>query len=208
MHDPRIRLFGTVLLTISSFISIWGALLSVLWWFVTTKRTTSFQSFRSLALVFMLPVMASGAIYLSGGDGLSYLIRIGAVILIASWAYSERYQGEFLDVSVWLLGERIGFDIGLIGEMSLASAEVMSDDVRRILIALNQKNQCLSLQTIPPIIFSFLIRQLLLSQQKAAILALRGYEGGGTLCPRFMTPFTDIVAGAATILILTVSLSG
>lgn len=206
MQDPRVRLAGTVLLSVSSFISIPGAILSVAWWLLLTGRTTSFQSLRACALIILLPVIAACATTLSGGDGLSYLLRIGAVLLISSWAYSERYQGEFLDVSVWLLGNRIGFDIGLIGEMSLASAEVMGDEVRRTLIALRQKGQQLSLKSLPPVVTSLLIRQLLLSQEKAGILALRGYTGGGTLCPRFVTPFPDIVAGSLCVLIFAVSL--
>lgn len=102
MQDPRIRLSGTVLLSVSAFISLPGAVLTVIWWLVCTKRTTSFHDIRTTVVIFMLPGVAALATTLSGGDGASYLIRIGVVLLIASWAYSERYPGEFLDVSVWL----------------------------------------------------------------------------------------------------------
>lgn len=208
MQDPRIRLGSTVILSLAAFISIPGAILSVLWWVVCTGRTTSFHDARTVGLVFMLPMIAAGATSLSGGDGLSYMVRITGVLLIASWAYSERYPGEFLDVSVWLLGQKIGFDIGLIGEMSLSSAEVLVDEVRRTRIALGQKGQYLSLTVLPPVMTSLLVRQLRLARERAGILAIRGYRAGGTLCPSFLTPYPDIAAGALCVLIFAVSFFG
>ena len=206
MQDPRIRLGSTVLLSVAAFISIPGALLSVLWWILCTGRTTSFHDLRTVGLVLMLPLIAASATSLSGGDGASYLVRVAVVLLIASWAYSERYPGEFLDVSVWLLGQRLGFDIGLIGEMSLSSTEILADEMRRTRIALRQKGQHLSLPVIPPVMTSLLMRQLRLAHERAAVLTLRGYRGGGTLCPVFQTPYRDIGAGAVSMLIFTVSL--
>jgi energy-coupling factor transport system permease protein len=206
MQDPRIRLGSTVLLSLAAFISIPGAILSAFWWLICTGRTTSFHDIRTLSLVFILPVIAACATSLSGGDGGSYLIRISAVLLVASWAYSERYPGEFLDVSVWLLGKKSGFDIGLIGEMSLSSAEVLIDEIRRTRIALRQKGQHLSLSVLPPVMTSLLVRQLRLAHERAGVLAMRGYRGGGSLCPVFRTPYRDIGAGALCILIFVVSL--
>jgi energy-coupling factor transport system permease protein len=206
MQDPRIRLGCTLLLSFAAFISIPGALLTVIWWIFCTKRTTSFQNARIVALVFMIPVVASLATSLSGGDGLSYLVRIASVLLIASWAYSERYPGEILDVSVWLFGRRTGFDIGLIGEMSLSSTEVLADEFRRMRIALRQKGQHLSPKLLPPLLTSLMIRQFRLARERACILALRGYRGGGSLCPVFVTPYPDIASGALCVLIFAVSL--
>lgn len=206
MQDPRIRLGGTVLLSLAAFISIPGAVLSFFWWTICTKRTTSFHDARTVVLVLMIPAIAAVATILSGGDGFSYLVRIAVVLLIASWAYSERYPGELLDVSVWLFGSRTGFDIGLIGEMSLSSAEVLVDELRRIRIALNQKGQHLSPKNLPPVLTSLLIRQFRLARDRACILALRGYRGGGSLCPVFVTPYPDIAAGALCVLIFAVSL--
>lgn len=206
MQDPRIRLGGMLLLSLAAFISIPGAVLTILWWIFCTRRTTSFQNARVIALVFMVPVIAALATILSGGDGLSYLTRITAVLLIASWAYSERYPGEFLDVSVWLFGRRTGFDIGLIGEMSLSSAEVLVDELRRTRIALSQKGQRLSPGMLSPVVTSLLIRQFRLARERACILTLRGYQGGGSLCPVFVTPYPDIASGALCVLIFSVSL--
>jgi hypothetical protein len=205
MQDPRIRLAGTVILSVASFVSVTGALLTGLWWLVCTSRGTSFQDIRTVLLVFLVPLIAAAATALSGGDGLSYLVRISAVLLIASWAYSERYPGELLDVSVWLLGRRTGFDIGLIGEMSLSFTEVLADELRRTRIALSQKGQHLTPSVLPPVLSSLLIRQLRLARERACILALRGYQGGGSLFPSFVTPSADIIAGALSVLILAVS---
>lgn len=205
MQDPRIRLGAAILLSIAAFLSVFGALLTVLWWLICTRRTTSFRTIQVLLLVLLLPAVAAVATSASGGDGLSYFVRIAAVLLIASWAYSERYPGEFLDVSVWLLGQRIGFDLGLIGEMSLSNAEVVVDELRRTRIALSQKKQHISIKNLAPIISSLLIRQLRLAHERAGILAMRGYRGGGSLCPSFLTPYPDIAAGVLCVLIFAVS---
>ncbi len=206
MQDPRIRLGGVVLLSIASFLSLTGAFLTMLWWLTSTDRRTSFRDLRTGSLVFMLPVIAAIATQWSGGDGVSYLIRISVVLLIASWAYSERYPGEFLDVSVWIFGKRSGFDLGLVGEMGISTTEILADELRRTRIALSQKGQRLSGTNLPPVIASLLVRQLRLARERAGVLAIRGYTGGGSLCPSFVTLYSDIAAGAFCVLIFAVSL--
>ncbi len=205
MQDPRIRLGVTILLSVAAFFSITGALLTVLWWLVCTRRTTSFGSPRVFLLVLILPGIAACATMFSGGDGISYFIRIASILLIASWAYSERYPGDFLDFSVWLLGRKTGFDVGLIGEMSLSNAEVVIDELRHTRIALSQKGQKLSARNLHPIMSGLLIRQLRLARERAGILAIRGYQGGGSLCPSFLTLYSDIAAGILCLLVFTVS---
>lgn len=207
MQDPRIRLGSAVLLSVAAFLSVPGAVLAFLWWAVWTRRTTSLHDIPSAVLVFFLPAVAAVATSLSGGDGISYVVRISVVILIASWAYSERYPGEFLDVSVWLLGRRYGFDLGLIGEMSLSNAEVVIDEIQRTRIALSQKGQRLSAMNLAPVVSSLLVRQLRLARERACVLAIRGYQGGGSLCPSFLTTYHDIAAGIAGVLIFTISLT-
>ncbi|PWR70541.1 hypothetical protein [Methanospirillum lacunae] len=205
MQDPRIRLGVVLLLSIVSFLSLTGAFLTVVWWLTCTNRRTSFHDLRTGAMVFMLPAIAAIATEWSGGDGVSYLIRISIVLVIASWAYNERYPGELLDVSVWLFGRRNGFDLGLVGEMSISTIEILADELRRTRIALSQKDQRLSGTNLPPIIASLLVRQLRLARERADVLALRGYQGGGSLCPSFVTSYFDIGAGAFCVLILAVS---
>ena len=206
MQDPRVRLGVLLLLSIASFISITGAFLTLLWWLLCARGKTSFGSFGTAAFVFILPAVAAGATEFSGGDGISYFFRISLVLVIASWAYSERYPGEFLDVSFWLLGRRYGFDLGLVGEMSLSTIEIMIDEFRRTRIALAQKGQRFSRANLSPVITSLLIRQFRLARERAVILALRGYQGGGSLCPSFATSSGDIIAGVFSVLIFVVSL--
>ncbi len=206
VQDPRIRLGGVLLLSIVSFLSLTGAALTMFWWLISTDRRTSIRDLRTCALVFMLPVIAAMATQWSGGDGVSYIIRISVVLVIASWAYSERYPGELLDVSVWLFGKRFGFDLGLVGEMSISTTEILLDELRRTRIALSQKGQRLSGTNLPPVIASLLVRQLRLARERAGVLAIRGYRGGGSLCPSFVTLSSDIAAGAFCVLIFTVSL--
>lgn len=206
MQDPRIRLGGVLLLSVASFVSTTGALLALIWWLLCTRRKTSFGGLRTAALVFTLPAVAAFATILSGGDGISYFCRIAVVLVIASWAYSERYPGELLDVSTWLFGQRYGFDLGLVGEMSLSTTEILVDEFRRTRIALSQKGQRLSRVNLSPVIASLLVRQLRLARERAGILAMRGYRGGGSLCPSFVTPSSDILTGALCVLIFAVSL--
>lgn len=118
MQDPRIRLVTTIMLSIAAWISVPGAILSILWWLVCGRARTSIKTLRSLFLILVIPAVMGLAAVWSGGDGLSYFIRISAVLIIASWMYAERYPGELLDVGVWFLGTKTGFDLGLIGELS------------------------------------------------------------------------------------------
>jgi hypothetical protein len=205
VQDPRIRLGAVLLLSIVSFLSLTGALLTVLWWLTCTNRRTSLHDIRTGTMVFILPAVAAIATEWSGGDGVSYFIRISVVLVIASWAYNERYPGELLDVSVWLFGRKNGFDLGLVGEMSISTTEILADELRRTRIALSQKDQRLSGTNLPPVIACLLVRQLRLARQRADVLALRGYQGGGSLCPSFVTSYFDIAAGAFCVLIFAVS---
>jgi len=206
MQDPRIRLGGVLLLSIVSFLSLTGALLTILWWLVCTDHKTSFRDLKTVVMVFILPCIAAVATQFSGGNGVSYLIRISVVLVIASWAYSKRYPGELLDVSVWLFGKKYGFDLGLVGEMSISTTEILTDEIRRTRIALSQKGQKLSGSNLPPVIASLLVRQLRLARERACVLAIHGYQGGGSLCPAFVTSYSDIAAGAFCVLIFAASL--
>lgn len=195
MQDPRIRLFATILLSAAAWISIHGAILTILWWIVCGKARTSIQSFRSLFLILAIPAVMGLAAVWSGGDGLSYFIRISAVLIIASWMYAERYPGELLDVGVWLLGTKTGFDIGLIGELSMASLDTLAKETNRISVALRQKGAQLTPRIIPAVFSGVLIRQLNLAHERAILLTLRGYTTGGTHCPSFSSTFADWLTG-------------
>ena len=154
----------------------------------------------------MVPgVMGLAAVW-SGEDGFSYVIRISAVLIIASWMYAERYPGELLDVGVWFLGTKTGFDLGLIGELSMSSLDTLARETDRISIALRQKGTRLSPRMIPAVFSGILIRQLNLAQERAILLTLRGYTRGGMHCPSFFSPRTDRINGAFSCTIFLYSL--
>jgi energy-coupling factor transport system permease protein len=206
MQDPRIRLVTTIMLSIAAWISVPGAILSILWWLVCGRARTSIKTLRSLFLILVIPAVMGLAAVWSGGDGLSYFIRISAVLIIASWMYAERYPGELLDVGVWFLGTKTGFDLGLIGELSMSSLDTMAREVNRISIALRQKGTPFSPGIIPAVFSGILIRQLNLAHERAILLTLRGYTTGGTHCPSFTSTFADWLNGTFSCTIFLYSL--
>ena len=206
MQDPRIRLVTTIMLSIAAWISVPGAILSILWWLVCGRAKTSIKTLRSLFLILIIPAVMGLAALWSGGDGLSYFIRISAVLIIASWMYAERYPGELLDVGVWFLGTKTGFDLGLIGELSMSSLDTMAREVNRISIALRQKGTPFSPGIIPAVFSGILIRQLNLAHERAILLTLRGYTTGGTHCPSFTSTFADWLNGTFSCTIFLYSL--
>lgn len=205
MQDPRIRLLATVFLSCAAWISLPGAILTMLWWIVWGK-TTSIRSIKTLLLFLLIPAVMSVAAAFSGGNGLSYFFRITSVFIIASWMYAERYPGELLDVGVYFAGIKIGFDLGLIGEMSMSALTVMAKETERISIALRQKETHLTPAIVPAVFSGFLVRQLQLAQDRATLLVLRGYTRGGNHCPSFTSSWKEQVAGAFSCVIFLFSL--
>ena len=107
MQDPRIRLVTTIMLSIAAWISVSGAILSILWWLVCGRAKTSIKTLRSLFLILIIPAVMGLAALWSGGDGLSYFIGSRGPDY-ASWMYAEKCPGELLDVGVWFLGTKPG----------------------------------------------------------------------------------------------------
>ena len=128
----------------------------------------------------------------TGGAGLSYLVRMVPIILIAAWAFSDRQESELLDVSVWLLGKRIGFDIGLTAEMGMQSLQLISQDLAQIRQAMAIKGVRLSFMSMVPLAMSLVVNQLRRTEDAAKLLEVRGYRGGGEVEPVFNTTMGDI----------------
>ena len=206
MQDPRIRLAGGILLSISGWLSLTGAFLCILWWVIFGRAHTAVRSLHGWILLLIIPAVMSLASYFSGGDGVSYFFRITAVLLIASWLYAERYPGELLDIGVFFGGRRIGFEIGLIGELSMSALEVLGRETERVRIAIRQKGRNLSPGMIPAVFSGIIVRQLQVAHERAILLTLRGYQRGGTHCPSFSSPPEDWIAGAFSCLIFVISL--
>jgi hypothetical protein len=201
MQDPRIRIFVVVALSVAAFISVPAALLAFLYWVVFTPRTAVLKKTASATFLVMIAVV-SVFTWLSGGDGLSYFIRLSVVLLLALYAYYEYKPGEFLAVSVWAFGKRLGFDPGLIAEMSVQSIYDLEYDLSRIRMAIGQKGKKFGFRELIPVGGMVVLDQIRRAGDQADLLAVRGYTKGGTCCPRFHREPRDYLCAICAIFIL------
>jgi energy-coupling factor transport system permease protein len=144
----------------------------------------------------------AGVLTLCGNDGISYLVRMTAILLVGTWVYADSFPGDFLAVGTWLFGTRIGFELGMIAGMALQVASGLSEDVGRIRIAARQKGQTWGIRSIVPVGRVLIYDTLRRADETAAILAMRGYRNGGTLCPSFHTTLRDGIAGICAVVAL------
>jgi hypothetical protein len=195
MQDPRIRIAAASILSIAAFISLQGAAAAFLWWLLFTPR---FRIVKTIRLVFSLILMIaffSLVMELIGGNGISYFCRMTVIILIGMWVFGEQQSGEFLAISVWLFGTRIGFDLGMVAEMGIQSLSSVSADFDRIRIAERIKGKQWGVSSLVPAGLVLVHGALVRAEDTAELLAVRGYRSGGTLNPDFRTGVFDIVAG-------------
>jgi hypothetical protein len=201
MQDPRIRIFVVLVLSVAAFISIIAALLAFLYWVVFTPRFAVLERTAS-ATFFVMIAVVSVFTWLSGGDGLSYFIRLTVILLLALYAYYEYKPGEFLAVSVWAFGNRYGFDPGLIAEMSVQSICDLEYDLSRIRMAIGQKGKKIGFREFIPVGGMVVLDQIRRAGEQADLLAVRGYTKGGTCCPRFHHETRDYLCAICAIIIL------
>lgn len=200
MQDARLRLLTVIILSVASFMSVAGAVAAFFWWMIFTPgiRTITRSPFALFFLGFTASV--SALIWFTGGDGISYLVRMAVILLLAFYAYSERSPGEFLDLAVWLFGRKLGFDTGLAAEMSLQGMEVLSDEIRRIRVAFQLKSLKPGFRSIIPAAGLLIHSQFARAEEQADLLAVRGYRGGGMVCPEFTRAKGDFPAFLSAIL--------
>ncbi|MFZ1128570.1 hypothetical protein [Methanoregula sp.] len=196
MQDPRVRFACAFLLSLAAFISLAGAAAVFFWWLVFTPRWKSIRHPRAVLATLLLFVIIAAVITLTGTGGLSYLVRMSAILLIGTWAYADSRAGDFLATGTWLLGPRIGFEPGMIAEMAMGMAEDLSEDFSRIRLAMVQKGQPWGISRILPAGRILICDALRRAEESAEILAMRGYRGGGTVCTRFSVSYPEITAGA------------
>ena len=199
MQDARLRLFAVIILSVAAFSSVTGAVFALIWWIIFTPgmRIIAKSPFALFFLGFTASV--SALVWLSGGDGFSYLVRMAVILLLAFYAYSDRAPGEFLDLSVWFFGKKIGFDIGLAAEMSLLGMEILSDEMKRIRVAFRLKGMKIGIRSIIPAAGLLIYSQFIRAEDQADLLAVRGYRGGGMVCPEFKTAKSDLLAFSSAI---------
>jgi energy-coupling factor transport system permease protein len=202
MQDPRIRIAAAAILSLAAFLSLHGAVAVFFWWLVFTPRL---QLAKKIGLVFSLILMTaffSLILGLSGGNGLSYFVRMTVIIFIGMWIFSEQASGEFLATGVWLFGDRAGFDLGMIAEMGKQSLVSVTADLDRIRMAEKIKGMQWGVRSLIPAGLVLVRGALTRAEDTAELLAVRGYQSGGTLCPKFFTRTADLVAGTSAICIL------
>jgi len=205
VQDARLRLFSVLLLSVASYISMAGALLTLIWLFLYPAYLVS--AVRSKALYLLVPFTGIVALVMQfmGEDGLSYFVRISILLLLAFTIFRGWAPGEFLDLAVWLFGTRIGFDIGLAIELTVQGIDDASQDWSRIITALKLKSMHPGIRNLAALGFLMIHLRLLRAGDQADQLTTRGYKSGGSCCPHFQTSNRDIIASSCAILILIVS---
>jgi hypothetical protein len=201
MQDPRIRILVVVMLSVAAFVSVAGAVLAFLYWVIFTPRLAALKR-PATATFFLMIGVVSVFTQLTGGDGVSYFLRLTVVLLLALYAYYEYRPGDFLRVSVWTFGRQYGFDPGLIAEMSVQSIYDLEYDLSRIRMAITQKGIKFSFHQLIPVGGMIVLNQIRRAGDQADLLAVRGYTKGGTCCPRFHPEGKDYLCGVLAIIIL------
>jgi energy-coupling factor transporter transmembrane protein EcfT len=205
MQDPRLRLAAVTALSVAAFSSTAGAVAAFAWWLLFTPRTRALP--RPGLLLPLIAMIAAAALVseLGGGAGLSYFIRMTVILLIAAWAYAATEEGEVLAVAVWALGDRIGFEIGLIAEMGLSGLSVIRQEIDQVRAAMALKGMRPGLRTVVPLAVTLIVTELRRSEEVARLLMVRGYTHGGRICPRFRKGAWDIPAALSALIAVILS---
>lgn len=195
MSDVRIRLAVVILLSLAAFSGGLGTLFAAVCWIVfCAKETFARVSWKLFVPVTILAAGFPGLILsLTGGEGGIYAAKILVMLAFAFWFGAAQKPGEFLDLGVWALGRKTGFDLGLAAELSRQFLTGIADDLAHMKHALRIKGQKLSVATLPPLATGLLLLSLARANHTGAHLARRGYRGGGTYVPAFAPSGTDLV---------------
>jgi len=191
MQDVRLRTGVAVLLSMAAFFSIAGACAAAVWCCIFARRIPVRKNARLFLSLAVMMGFFSLVLEVSGGDGVSYFIRMMVIVLIGAWIYSEQKRGEFLRLGVWLLGDRAGFELGLLADMGMQAMDLLIADFEKIRIAERLKRRPLNAARIVPAGIVLVNRALCRADDTAELLAVRGYRDGGSLCPAFVTTYRD-----------------
>lgn len=205
MQDPRFRIGSAALLSAAAFVSIAGAVAVLIWWVAFTPRLAQVRNRKGIALMLALLGAISALVQLTGGNGISYFVRMAAILAIGIWLYASWECGDFLSVCVWFGGERAGFDLGLVAEMAMHMARSLEEDAGRIRMAYRLKGITLSAGQLVPSGMLLIRDALSRADDCSELLAVRGYRGGGTFRPSFCTARSDYAAAFLTACCLVVA---
>jgi energy-coupling factor transport system permease protein len=208
MQDVRLRTGVAVLLSVAAFLSLAGAAAAAAWCLLFARRL----SLRNHARLFLSLGILTGffalVLQLSGGDGISYFIRMMVIVLVGAWVYSEQKKGEFLRLGVWLFGRKAGFDLGLTADMGMQAMDLLVADAGKIRLAERLKQRPLGAARLVPAGMVLVSNALRRADETAELLAVRGYADGGSLCPGFSTTCHDIAGSllACCVIVLAIVL--
>ena len=198
MQDVRIRTGVAALLTITSFVSLSGAVAAFIWWLVFTKKTCLRDNRVILPSVLVIGVF-SIILELTSGGGVSYFFRMLIIILLGAWLLQEQKEGDFFSLGTWLFGNRTGFELGMIAEMGLYSLDMLKTDFDHIRTASRLKGMGWGTRNLIPAGLILIHRALNRAEETAETLADRGYTHGGSMVPVFITTRMDLAAGCAAL---------
>ena len=202
MQDARLRLFSVLLLSAASFISVAGAILTLIWLFLYPVYLKAAVQSKAYYLLLLFPGIVALFMHISGEDGISYFIRMGVLLLLGFSIFRGWSPGEFLDLSVWLFGTKTGFDLGLAIEMTIQGIDEATRDWSRVLTAMKLKGMYPGIRNLTSLGFLLVHLRLLRARDQADLLTTRGYQSGGSCCPEFQASNRDIIASFCAILIL------
>ena len=206
MQDIRIRICTSAFLCYAAFLNVYGAAAAVLWWLIFTPRLYLIKRIRPVIGMLILIGMISIILQVVNTSGFSYFGRMLAILLIGLWLAADYQPGEFLNFGVWLGGDRIGFEFGLIAEMAMQSVATLLHDLDHLHMALKMKRIPVTIRNIVPMVILLIHKELARAKDNAELLAVRGYHHGGTLKPVFNYQKMDIYAGLAAVLVIVIAI--
>jgi energy-coupling factor transporter transmembrane protein EcfT len=199
MQDIRLRAGCAALLSLAAFAGITGAAGVFIWWLVFSRPLQIMKKIRMVIPALIMIVFFGLILELTGGGGISYILRMTVIILIGAWVYCGYRQGDFLKLGTWLFGKKTGFDLGMIAEMGMQSVELMVSDFSRVRLAQELKGIRWGVGNLVPSGSILIHGALRRADETAELMAIRGYTRGGSYCPVFETPVRDIIAGLAAL---------
>ena len=194
MQDARLRFFSVIMLSLTAFTGYTGSALAFIWWILFSERTNSLPGLKFFTGIMAMISAISLLMYIQGLNGPEYFVKMAVILLIAFYAWSEFKPGEYLNIMVWLFGNKYGFELGMIAELSSENIRRISYDISKARIALRIKNQKQKIQNIIPVAGNITIQAVRRSSEQAGIMAMRGYNHGGSLTPSFKGTAKDFAA--------------
>lgn len=200
MNDVRLRIATATILSCGAFVSIHGAVAALIWWLIFTPRRKALPHLSVIAGFAVMIAAVAAVLQVTEGTGISYGIRMGTVILVAMWLWSERQPGEFLSLGVWLFGNRFGFELGVVAELSMQAFDALIRDLDQLKTAWMLKGIRMGTGHLTTAGTILITGALIRAQDATELLAVRGYRHGGSLCPAFNPLPADICGFIAAII--------